>query len=82
MHDSASPSLRATRTRTRLLPPPPPPQDNVEEVSIGVECGVGVEGFTEWNEGDVLECFLRVTKSRRLEDAHATMAVDMSSIAQ
>ncbi|EFJ46366.1 hypothetical protein VOLCADRAFT_93234 [Volvox carteri f. nagariensis] len=55
-------------------------KDIVEEVSAGLECGVGCDGFAEWAEGDVLECYLLVTKSRRLEDARATTAVDVASL--
>ncbi|GLC47031.1 hypothetical protein PLESTB_001437200 [Pleodorina starrii] len=55
-------------------------KDIVEEVSAGLECGVACEGFTEWAEGDVLECYLLVTKSRRLEEARATTAVDVASL--
>ncbi|KAG2490006.1 hypothetical protein HYH03_011472 [Edaphochlamys debaryana] len=55
-------------------------KDLVEEVSAGLECGVGCEGFTEWQEGDQIECYLLVTKSRRLEEARATTAVDMSTL--
>ena len=56
-------------------------KDIVEEVSAGLECGAGCDGFTEWAEGDNLECYLLVTKSRRLEEARATTAVDVSTLA-
>jgi translation initiation factor IF-2 len=55
-------------------------KDDVNEVSEGTECGLGVEDFLEWSEGDVLECFLVVTKNRRLEEAKATQAVDMKAL--
>jgi translation initiation factor IF-2 len=32
-------------------------KDDVREVTAGLECGVGVEGFTDFQEGDVLEAF-------------------------
>ncbi len=32
-------------------------KDNVKEVSVGMECGVGVEGFGDFQPGDVLEFF-------------------------
>eukprot|EP00983_Pelagomonas_calceolata_P047400 1140631-Pelagomonas_calceolata.AAC.2 len=32
-------------------------KDDVEEVSEGVECGLGAENFTEWKEGDKIECY-------------------------
>lgn len=35
----------------------PRPQDNVESVEAGLECGVGADGFAEWQPGDNIECF-------------------------
>ncbi|GIL67209.1 hypothetical protein Vafri_20631 [Volvox africanus] len=55
-------------------------KDVVEEVAAGLECGLGCDGFTEWAEGDTIECYLLVTKSRRLEEARATTAVDVSTL--
>ncbi len=34
-------------------------KDDVKEVSAGLECGVGVEGFNEFEIGDILEFFRR-----------------------
>jgi translation initiation factor IF-2 len=36
-------------------------QDDVREVRQGFECGVGIRGFNEFEEGDVLECFVMET---------------------
>jgi translation initiation factor IF-2 len=33
-------------------------KDDVKEVSQGYECGIGVEGFSDFAEGDVLEVFV------------------------
>lgn len=55
-------------------------KDDVEEVSEGVECGLGAENFTEWKEGDKIECYTMVSKSRRLEEAQASTAVDLSTL--
>jgi len=33
-------------------------QDDVREVRQGFECGVGARGFNEFEEGDILECFI------------------------
>jgi translation initiation factor IF-2 len=33
-------------------------KDDVKEVSQGYECGIGIEGFSEFVEGDVLEVFV------------------------
>jgi translation initiation factor IF-2 len=32
-------------------------QEDVREVRQGFECGVGIRGFNEFEEGDILECF-------------------------
>jgi len=34
-------------------------KDDVREVREGFECGIGVKGFTDFHEGDVLECYVR-----------------------
>jgi translation initiation factor IF-2 len=56
-------------------------KDDVEEVQEGVECGLGAVGFTSWAEGDIIECFKVVSKAQKLEDAKATTAVDLATIA-
>ncbi|GJP58490.1 hypothetical protein CLOP_g350, partial [Closterium sp. NIES-67] len=40
-----------------------------KEVVAGLECGVGLEGFDEWQQGDSIEAFEVVQKARSLEDA-------------
>ncbi len=37
-------------------------KDDVREVQAGMECGIGVEGFSEFEEGDVIEAFHIETK--------------------
>jgi translation initiation factor IF-2 len=37
-------------------------KDDAREVQAGVECGIGVEGFSEFQEGDVIEAFHTETK--------------------
>jgi translation initiation factor IF-2 len=32
-------------------------QDEVNEVRAGMECGIRVEGFGDFQEGDVIECY-------------------------
>ena len=32
-------------------------KDDVREVTAGFECGIGVDGFLEFEEGDTLEAF-------------------------
>ena len=36
-------------------------QDDVREVRQGFECGIGLRGFNDFQEGDVLECFVTET---------------------
>uniref|UniRef100_A0A0D9VBB4 Translation initiation factor IF-2, chloroplastic n=1 Tax=Leersia perrieri TaxID=77586 RepID=A0A0D9VBB4_9ORYZ len=45
----------------------------VKEVGAGLECGIGVDDFDEWEEGDVVEAFNTVKKTRTLEEASASM---------
>jgi translation initiation factor IF-2 len=33
--------------------------EDVQEVAAGLECGVGVENFNEFEEGDILEFYRR-----------------------
>ena len=39
-------------------------RDDVKEATAGYECGVGVEGFNEFQVGDILE-FFRMDKAAR-----------------
>jgi translation initiation factor IF-2 len=41
-------------------------KDDVSEVKTGFECGIGVEGFSNMQEGDILEAFENVEVARRL----------------
>jgi translation initiation factor IF-2 len=38
-------------------------QEDVKEVQAGYECGVGIEGFQDFQEGDVIELFSQQRKS-------------------
>lgn len=55
-------------------------KDNVEEVQSGLECGIGCDGFLDWQVDDMIDCYMNVTKTRRLEDAKAATAVDASTL--
>jgi translation initiation factor IF-2 len=39
-------------------------RDDVREVATGFECGIGLAGFHDLEEGDVIECFVSQTVSR------------------
>jgi len=41
-------------------------KDDVKEVAAGFECGVGLDKFNAWQEGDIIEAFRLVTKRRSL----------------
>jgi len=32
-------------------------QDEVNEVRAGMECGIRIDGFDQFEEGDIIECF-------------------------
>jgi translation initiation factor IF-2 len=44
-------------------------KDDVKEVSAGYECGIGLDSFSRWEEGDRIETFKMVTKRRKLASA-------------
>ena len=46
-------------------------KDDVKEVASGTECGVAMESFKDWAEGDVIEAYDLVEKKLKLEEAHA-----------
>lgn len=46
----------------------------VKEVNAGLECGIGMEDYSDWEEGDAIEAFSSNQKKRTLEEASASMA--------
>ncbi|KAD3066706.1 hypothetical protein R6Q59_019084 [Mikania micrantha] len=48
-------------------------KEDVKEVNAGLECGIGVDDFNEWEEGDAIEAFNTIQKRRTLEEASSTM---------
>ncbi|MEM9245881.1 MAG: translation initiation factor IF-2, partial [Cyanobacteria bacterium P01_F01_bin.153] len=44
-------------------------KDDVKEVASGFECGIGIDKFNDWKEGDVIEAFRMVTQRRSLTPA-------------
>lgn len=51
------------------------------QVVAGLECGVGVDNFNEWQEGDVIEAFNLVAKKRTLEEASVMTASSLAAVA-
>ena len=41
-------------------------KEDVKEVNAGYECGIGIDKFNDWAEGDIIETFKMVTKRRTL----------------
>ncbi len=41
-------------------------RDDVREVASGFECGIGLAGFNDLEEGDIIECFTTQTVSRSI----------------
>ncbi|MEO0686924.1 MAG: translation initiation factor IF-2, partial [Cyanobacteria bacterium J06649_11] len=41
-------------------------KEDVREVNSGYECGIGVDKFSNWEEGDIIEGYQMVTKRRTL----------------
>jgi translation initiation factor IF-2 len=41
-------------------------KEDAREVNAGYECGIGIDKFNDWAEGDIIEAFQMVTKRRTL----------------
>ena len=46
-------------------------KDDAKEVAAGYECGIGIEGYLDVREGDILEIFDQVKVSRKLGDSNS-----------
>ncbi|KAJ8567915.1 hypothetical protein K7X08_020637 [Anisodus acutangulus] len=55
-------------------------KEAVKEVNAGLECGIGVEDFDDFEEGDILEAFNSVQKRRTLEEASASMSAALDEV--
>lgn len=44
-------------------------KDDVKEVTAGYECGIGLEGYSDVQEGDILECFELKEVEAKLSEA-------------
>lgn len=50
------------------------------QVNAGLECGIGMEDYDNWEEGDIIEAFNSVQKKRTLEEASASMAAALEEV--
>jgi translation initiation factor IF-2 len=41
-------------------------KEDVKEVNAGFECGIRLDRFSDWKEGDIIETFQMVSKRRTL----------------
>lgn len=41
-------------------------KEDAREVNAGYECGIGIDSFNDWTEGDIIESFRMVAKRRTL----------------
>ncbi|KAG0471419.1 hypothetical protein HPP92_015965 [Vanilla planifolia] len=53
-------------------------KEGVKEVNAGLECGIGVDDFTDWEVGDIIETFQTVKKKRTLEEASSLVAAALA----
>ena len=44
-------------------------KEDVKEVNSGFECGIGIDKFSAWEMGDIIETFRMVSKRRTLSMA-------------
>ncbi|MFM7326782.1 MAG: translation initiation factor IF-2, partial [Nodosilinea sp.] len=41
-------------------------KEDAKEVASGFECGIGIDNFNDWREGDIIDAFRMMTKRRTL----------------
>jgi translation initiation factor IF-2 len=41
-------------------------KEDAKDVAAGFECGIGIDNFSDWKEGDIIDAFKMVTKRRTL----------------
>ncbi|MBE9138547.1 translation initiation factor IF-2 [Nodosilinea sp. LEGE 07088] len=41
-------------------------KEDAKDVAAGFECGIGIDNFSDWKEGDIIDAFRMVTKRRTL----------------
>ncbi|MCS7254297.1 MAG: translation initiation factor IF-2 [Armatimonadota bacterium] len=45
-------------------------QEDRQEILEGMECGIGIEGFTEYQIGDTIEVYTVIQEERRISEIH------------
>ncbi|MQL72301.1 hypothetical protein Taro_004628 [Colocasia esculenta] len=50
----------------------------VRKVNAGLECGIGIDDYLDWEAGDVIEAFDSVQRRRTLEEASATVTAALA----
>lgn len=55
-------------------------KEMVKEVNAGLECGIGMEDYLDWEVGDIIEAYTTVQKQRTLEEASSSMAEALEGI--
>ncbi|KAL3636948.1 hypothetical protein CASFOL_019247 [Castilleja foliolosa] len=55
-------------------------KEMVKEVNAGLECGIGIDEYDDWEEGDSIEAFNSVQKRRTLEEASASMSAAFEQV--
>ncbi|WOD37633.1 translation initiation factor IF-2 [Nodosilinea sp. E11] len=41
-------------------------KEDAKDVAAGFECGIGIDNFSDWKEGDIIDAFKMITKRRTL----------------
>lgn len=54
-------------------------KDDVKEVGMGLECGIGLENFNDVKVEDIFEAYMLEKKKRKLEDIEAQNGVEQNS---
>ncbi|KAF5728090.1 translation initiation factor IF-2 chloroplastic [Tripterygium wilfordii] len=55
-------------------------KETVKEVNAGQECGIAIDDYGDYEEGDILEAFNTFEKKRTLEEAAASMAAALENL--
>lgn len=45
-------------------------QEDRQEISEGMECGIGIEGFTDYQVGDIIQVYKIIQETRQLSEIH------------